>query len=1230
MTRASWLFIALLSGCYVGEAEHTERLSAFDVDGDGFNDASQGGTDCDDDNAEVNPDGFELCNGIDDNCDGVVDEGLMAEGYVDADGDGVGDGELVEFCAGDEGYAEVDGDCDDSDANVNPNAFDDCGGIDEDCNGITDDFGEEHFLDSDGDGYGLDGSQTDFFCSGDAPAGWSDSNDDCDDSEATTNPGAFELCGDGVDNDCDGEIDTDAADVYFVWDDADNDGYGDDLSTATEACGPLPAGKSDVLGDCDDSDANVHPDAPDDCEGNDDENCNGIPDDGFGIFWSIDEDGDGYGDASLAIEQCDDPGAGWTDNADDCDDSRASVNPAGIEACNSIDDDCNGTVDDNIAIAVWWADTDGDGFGDASAPSSSCSPGSGFVQNKQDCDDTAGDVNPLADELCSNVGVDNDCDGDSTEQGSTLPRWYLDSDSDGYGDPTMSSAPQCDQPTGYVADNTDCDDTAAAVNPGETEVCATPGVDDDCSGAAEDNAIDRNTYYVDDDEDGWGDPNAPIEACDDSAPDVAAIADLGDPAEYDCDDTDSSVYPTATESCNLVDDDCDGQVDEGALPVDWFLDSDGDGFGAGAATNQCESPSADHVRNANDCLDSDANVHPNADELCSTVGVDDDCSGVADDPGASDTSPFYVDTDSDGHGAQGTLPVQACTAPSGRVASNDDCDDSDAAISPSDPELCSTVGVDDDCDGTADEIGASDAPSWYPDSDDDGFGATSGSIARCNAPTGYVADNTDCDDTSDTVNTSEPERCSTPGVDDDCNGTPDDNGATDTTTWYRDLDDDGVGLDNTIDECTLPSGYSGVNGDCDDNEPNETPGGTEVVYDGFDNDCNPSTRDNDLDLDGVDFPTDCDDTDPLVQDCNPFPYDPPNVDTDDYKPDDDDDVNFTGCTGPFWFDTDDGSYSTTWQNCAGAATPTPISIPVSGAPDMWVIPVDSWTQPTGKRVEFFGSDTVAVLVYGDATVAGTLFAGADGTDHGPGGDAAHCTGAERGGNSTSVHKASGGGGAGGLNDGADGGLGKDETGRGAGGAAITAMDESPLLGGCRGGIGRGSSDHDESEDAPGGAAGGALQFSVAGALTLSGDVFAGGGGGGGGEGREGGGGGGGSGGTLVLQGDVVLVSGDIAANGGAGGGGGGHQAGVDAADGQDGNRIAQPQGSPGSTGGGGIGGTGGNGGTDDNAGIGGDYDDDDDKAGGGGGGGSEGFIYITGDTSCTISGSVSPSPAGGC
>ncbi len=1223
MPRALLTLLLLTSACYVGDAEHTERLSAFDVDGDGFNDASQGGTDCDDDNAEVNPDGFELCNGIDDNCDGVVDEGLMAEGYVDADGDGVGDGELVEFCAGDEGYAEVDGDCDDSDANVNPNAFDDCGGIDEDCNGITDDFGEEHFLDSDGDGYGLDGSQTDFFCSGDAPAGWSDSNDDCDDSEATTNPGAFELCGDGVDNDCDGEIDTDAADVYFVWDDADNDGYGDDLSTATEACGPLPAGKSDVLGDCDDSDANVHPDAPDDCDGNDDENCNGIPDDGFGIFWSIDEDGDGYGDASLAIEQCDDPGAGWTDNADDCDDSRASVNPAGIEACNSIDDDCNGTVDDNIAIAVWWADTDGDGFGDASAPSSSCSPGSGFVQNKQDCDDTADDVNPLADELCSNVGVDNDCDGDSTEQGSTLPRWYLDSDSDGYGDPTMSSAPQCDQPTGYVADNTDCDDTAAAVNPGETEVCATPGVDDDCSGAAEDNAIDRNTYYVDDDEDGWGDPNAPIEACDDSAPDVAAIADLSDPAEYDCDDTDSSVYPTATESCNLVDDDCDGDVDEGALPVDWYLDSDGDGFGAGAATNQCDAPSADHVRNANDCLDSDANVHPNADELCSTVGVDDDCSGVADDPGASDTSPFYVDTDSDGHGAQGTLPVQACTAPSGTVASNDDCDDSDATISPSDPELCSTVGVDDDCDGTADEIGASDAPSWYPDSDDDGFGATSGVISACNAPTGYLADNTDCDDTSDTVNTSEPERCSTPGVDDDCNGTPDDNGATDTTTWYRDLDDDGVGLDNTVDECTLPSGYSGVNGDCDDNEPNETPGGTEVVYDGFDNDCNPSTRDNDLDLDGVDFPTDCDDNNASVQTCFPsFPYDPPNVDETLYMPSAANNIDFTGCTGPFTFDSDDGSYSSSWSSCT--ATPTAVSVDQGSAGSIWVIATTGWTQPSGKDVRLAGDDAVVVLVYGDALIDGEIEASSIEDDElGAGGNGPLCTSSLNGGDGESHDKGGGGGGGGsGAEDGADGGEGGsgNDGDKGVKGVKSGNSLISPLRGGCRGGDG-GRRNSDGSR-ADGGYGGGALQFSVAGELDVDGDVWAGGGRGEGGNADRGGGGGGGGGGAILLQGDDLVITGRLAANGGGGGGGCDNS---DGFDGQDGNRTGTPSGGN-AQGGAGPGGNGGS--SADSPGSGGDGGSN--NHGGGGGGGGVGEIELTGNTSCSIGGTISPDPTEDC
>jgi hypothetical protein len=112
-------------------------------------------------------------------------------------------------------------------------------------------------------------------------------------------------------------------------------------------------------------------------------------------------------------------------------------------------------------------------------------------------------------------------------------------------------------PPATLADATDCDDTAAAVNPAAVELCN--GIDDDCDGLVDDadpDVADPDTWYADADGDGFGDPGASTLAC------VAPPATLADTT--DCDDAAASVNPTAIELCNGIDDDCDGLVDEDA------------------------------------------------------------------------------------------------------------------------------------------------------------------------------------------------------------------------------------------------------------------------------------------------------------------------------------------------------------------------------------------------------------------------------------------------------------------------------------------------------------------------------------------------------------------------------------------------------------------------------------------------------------------------------------------
>ncbi len=174
-----------------------------------------------------------------------------------------------------------------------------------------------------------------------------------------------------------------------------------------------------------------------------------------------------------------------------------------------------------------------------------------------DCDDGDPDISPFALEYCD--GVDNDCDGDVDEpDAEDASTWYADTDNDTYGDPD-SALVQCAQPSGYGADDQDCDDTEAGVNPAATEICN--GLDDDCDGRIDvdpdPSDPDATWYFADTDGDGWGDPNAPTLGCGQTPP--AGLAD----DDFDCDDTNFDVKPLVPEVCgNGIDDDCNGIADD--------------------------------------------------------------------------------------------------------------------------------------------------------------------------------------------------------------------------------------------------------------------------------------------------------------------------------------------------------------------------------------------------------------------------------------------------------------------------------------------------------------------------------------------------------------------------------------------------------------------------------------------------------------------------------------------
>jgi hypothetical protein len=490
--------------------------TAVDDDGDGF---SEDDGDCDDSNSALHPAAEEICDGIDNNCDGEIDEGVTDTFYADTDDDGFGDEDSwVDACEPPDGYSVVANDCDDNNSEVYPGNVEYCDDLDNDCDGeIDEDVQEVFWADGDGDGYG-DPDSVLKTC--EKLAGYVANSDDCDDTSNISYPGSKEIC-DELDNDCDGTVDEGVTDTYYA--DVDGDGFG--LSdTTTEAC-DLPTGYSETPGDCDDGNIAINPDAPEICDDQDND-CDGDIDESDAVdslTWYADTDGDTYGDAASSALSCDQP-SGYVADSTDCDDGDGAQYPGADEYCNGEDDDCDGATDEDALDALtWYADTDSDNYGDGGSSSSSCNQPSGYVADGTDCDDGDSAQYPGADEYCN--GEDDDCDGTIDEDDALdVSTWYADTDSDNYGDSSITDI-DCNQPTGYVADSTDCDDGDSAQYPGADEYCNSE--DDDCDGDIDEEAVDGDSYATDADEDGFGEPGTTDWACD------------GAQNELDCDDSDS-------------------------------------------------------------------------------------------------------------------------------------------------------------------------------------------------------------------------------------------------------------------------------------------------------------------------------------------------------------------------------------------------------------------------------------------------------------------------------------------------------------------------------------------------------------------------------------------------------------------------------------------------------------------------------------------------------------------
>ena len=671
------------------------------------------GDDCDDTNANVHPNQEEACNGIDDNCIDGIDEGVTTTYYRDADGDSFGDVMAPkEACALPSGYVTDSTDCDDGSAAVNPDATDtNCDGIDDNCNGPADEGyvpDTSCYLPGVCAGHNqpsscVNGVETS--CQTGTPsqelcdAGQLDENCNAESNEGCEcNEGATRSCGpdtgtgecefgtqscdingqwggcsgevmpatetcDGKDNDCDGTTDN-GFDVGAACTNglgqcehtgvkvcnAQHDGTICDAvpgQSSTETCDGLDNdcdGVVDMItrncaveytgicavgtetcdgGHWDGCPASQGEYCPDDGQ---DDNCDGTS--SYDCA-SCDSDGDGYRKVDSNPELC----TGYL--GVDCDDANANVHPGATEICNGIDDNCDGSTDEGFDV-----DTDG------------------FTSCNGDCNDNNGNVNPSATEICN--GIDDNC-MNGIDEGVKFT-FYRDADGDGFGNADITEQ-ACEASTGYVPDNTDCNDNSAAINPAESEVPC-DGIDNDCSGTDDEG--------TDADHDGYKPQGG---AC----------------GSVDCDDNDPNNYPTNAEVCDGQDNDCDGSIDaaDSGLVLTPCEKQDGVCANSYHAAGQC----SDGQWQACDGSNYGSGYH---DEYCPDDGVDNNCDGVS-----GYDCIFNCDKDNDGFKPD-NAPWYCFGYQPG------DCDDGNNAVHPGVADTCN--GVDDDCNAnTADGFNED----WY-------------------------------------------------------------------------------------------------------------------------------------------------------------------------------------------------------------------------------------------------------------------------------------------------------------------------------------------------------------------------------------------------------------------------------------------------------------------------------------------------------------------------------------